>query len=79
MHHDTYIYRYSDNMQRSLTGYIHDHVWILRHTTLKPAVGRDCSFPLSVSIETTSVSLVADIEADTRPNIPSVRHIDEPQ
>ena len=37
-----------------------------------------CSFPLSVSIETTSVSLVVDIEADTHPNLPSIRHTDEP-
>ena len=35
--------------------------------------------PLSVSFETTSVSLVADIEADSHPDLPSVRHTDEPQ
>ena len=30
--------------------------------------------PLSVFIETTSVSLVADIEADSHPDLPSVHH-----
>ena len=40
--------------------------WILRQTT-------------SVSIETTSVSLVVDIEAASHPSVLSVRHTDEPQ
>ena len=35
--------------------------------------------PLSVFIETTNVSLVADLEAYSHPGRPPVNHIDKPQ